>query len=204
MANTRGFWMQRWHSLLGLVPVGAYLLVHLMINYQATRGEEAFNKAVEMAESLPFLIVLETVLIYLPLLYHAGYGLYIAFIAKHNTRAYGHFRNRMFFWQRITGMFTLAFIVWHVWETRIQYALGNKSLDYQMMADILQNPWMVAFYLVGLLSAVFHLSNGLWSFLVHWGITVGPRSQRMATYVTMGLFVVVSVIGVRALFAFIP
>lgn len=203
MANRHHFLSRRLHSLLGLIPVGLYLLVHLLANYQATRGEEAFNKTVEALESLPFLIVLEFGLIYIPLLFHAILGIYIAFQAKHNVGNFGYFRNHMFLWQRITGIITLIFVAWHVWETRIQYALGVKELNYQMMAEIFSQPAMVVFYTIGILSAVFHFSNGIWSFLVHWGITVGPRSQRIATYVTMGIFVVVSFIGLRAMTAFI-
>ncbi len=203
MANSRHFWHHRLHSLLGLFPVGVFLLLHLTANYQATRGAEAYNNAVAFMESLPFLIFLEFVLIYLPLLFHAVYGLYIAFQAKHNVNNFGYFRNHMFLWQRITGVITLIFVAWHVWETRIQYALGNVELNYDMMANILSNPLMVAFYTIGILSAVFHFSNGIWSFLVHWGITVGPRSQRIATYFTMGVFVLVSIIGLRAMAAFI-
>ncbi|NGQ94409.1 succinate dehydrogenase [Brevibacillus sp. SYP-B805] len=203
MAKSHHFFNRKLHSLLGLFPVGLYLLVHLVTNYQATRGEAAFNQAVAFLESLPFLIVLEFVLIYLPLLFHAILGIYIAFQAKHNVSSFGYFRNHMFLWQRLTGIITLIFISWHVWETRIQYALGAKELNYQMMVDILSNPAMVVFYTIGILSAVFHFSNGIWSFLVHWGITVGPRSQRAATYLTMGIFVVVSFIGLRAMAAFI-
>jgi succinate dehydrogenase / fumarate reductase cytochrome b subunit len=186
-----------------LFPVGLYLLVHLVSNYQATKGAEAFNKTVEFLESLPFLIVLEFGLIYIPLLFHAIYGIYIAFQAKHNVGNFGYLRNHLFMWQRITGIITLIFVAWHVWETRVQYALGNVELNYDMMAAILSNPAMVVFYTIGILSAVFHFSNGIWSFLVHWGITVGPRSQRFATYLTLGIFVVVSFIGIRAMTAFI-
>jgi succinate dehydrogenase / fumarate reductase cytochrome b subunit len=203
MANSHHFFSRRLHSLLGLFPVGLYLIVHLVTNHQATRGPEAFNQAVAFLESLPFLIFLEFGLIYLPLLFHAILGIYIAFQAKHNVGSFGYFRNQMFLWQRITGIITLIFVAWHVWETRIQFALGNKELNFQMMADILSNPAMVVFYTIGILSAIFHFSNGIWSFLVHWGITVGPRSQRMATYLTMGIFVVVSIIGLRAMAAFI-
>lgn len=203
MANSHQFFSRKLHSLLGLFPIGIYLLFHLLANYQATRGEAAFNQAVSLIESLPFLIVIEFVIIYLPLLFHAILGIYIAFQAKHNVGSFSYGRNQMFMWQRITGIITLIFIAWHVWETRIQFALGMKELNYQMMADILSNPAMVIFYSIGILSAVFHFSNGIWSFLVHWGITVGPRSQRFATYVTMGIFVVVSFIGLRAMAAFI-
>lgn len=203
MANSHHFLTRKLHSLLGLFPVGLYLLVHLTANYQATKGAEAFNNVVGLLESLPFLIVMEFALIYIPLLFHAIYGLYIAFQAKNNLGNFGYFRNHMFFWQRITGVITLIFVSWHVWQTRVQFALGNVELNYDMMANILSNPAMLVFYIIGTLSAVFHFSNGIWSFLVHWGITVGPRSQRVATYFTMGVFVVVSFIGVRALTAFI-
>lgn len=59
----------------------------------------------------------------------------------------------MFVFQRISGIVTLIFISWHVWETRIQAMLG-KEVNYDMMADILNNPAMFAFYLVGVVSAI--------------------------------------------------
>ncbi len=62
---------------------------------------------------------------------------------------------------------------------------------------------MLGFYIVGVLSTIFHFSNGLWSFAVTWGITVSPRSQRIATFVTMGVFVVLSYVGLRAILAFV-
>ncbi|MFY0545385.1 succinate dehydrogenase cytochrome b558 subunit [Brevibacillus sp. H7] len=202
MAKGHHFLNHKLHSLLGLFPIGLYLVFHLTANFQATRGPEAFNQVVGMIEHVPFLLAVEFIFIYIPLLFHAVYGLYIAFQAKHNVTNYGYFRNHMFLWQRITGIITLIFIAWHVWETRVQKALGAE-VNYEMMANILSDPLMVVFYSIGILSAVFHFSNGIWSFLVHWGITVGPRSQRFATYLTMGIFVIVSIIGLRAMSAFI-
>ena len=58
---------------------------------------------------------------------------------------------------------------------------------------------MLAFYIAGVIAATFHFANGLWSFLVTWGITQSPRSQKIVTYVTIGVFLVLSVIGVQAL-----
>ena len=42
------------HSLLGIIPIGAFLIVHLIVNHQATQGAEAFNKAAGFMESIPF------------------------------------------------------------------------------------------------------------------------------------------------------
>lgn len=175
---------------------------HLFINFQATNGAESFNKASEFMGNLPFLWFLEWFVIYIPLMFHAFYGVYIAFTAAPNNNRFGTFRNWMFLLQRITGVFLVIFIAWHIFQTRIQKALGTE-VDYDMMANVLSNPFMVVFYALGIISATFHLANGIWSFLVSWGITQSPKSQKVATYITMIFFVVLSVIGVSALLAFI-
>ncbi|HDR4421377.1 TPA: succinate dehydrogenase cytochrome B558 [Bacillus cereus] len=198
----REYTFRKWHSLMGVIPVGVFLTQHLIVNNFATRGAEAFNKAAGFMELLPFRYALEIFIIFLPILYHAIYGLYIAFTAKNNAVSYGYFRNWMFVFQRISGIVTLIFISWHVWETRIQAMLG-KEVNYDMMADILNNPAMFAFYLVGVVSTIFHFANGLWTFCISWGITVSPRSQKISTYVTLAIFLGLSYVGVSALLAFI-
>jgi succinate dehydrogenase / fumarate reductase, cytochrome b subunit len=201
MAGNREFFNRRLHSLLGVIPVGVFLVQHLTVNHFATRGEEAFNQAAHFMENLPYRYFLEIFVIFLPLLFHAIYGLYIAFTAKNNVSNYGFFRNWMFLLQRLTGIITLIFITWHVWETRVAAAFGAE-VNFEMMENILDNPFMIGFYLVGVISTVFHFANGLWSFAVSWGITVSPRSQRISTYVTMGIFVLLSIVGIRAILAF--
>jgi succinate dehydrogenase / fumarate reductase cytochrome b subunit len=202
MASNREFVTRRVHSLLGVIPIGLFLVVHLTVNHFATNGPKSFNKAANFMESMPFLDVLEWVLIFLPLLFHAIYGLYIAFTSSSNVGRLGFFRNWMYLIQRITGVLTLIFLAWHVWETRIAMMFGTP-LNFQMMHDILSSPFMFGFYLIGILSAIFHFSNGLWSFMVSWGITVSPRSQVISTYVTMIIFVLLSIVGIQTMLAFI-
>ncbi|MFL0498294.1 succinate dehydrogenase cytochrome b558 subunit [Priestia megaterium] len=201
MQKNKEFVSRKIHSLLGVIPIGLFLIEHLVVNQFATKGEESFNQAAHFMESLPFRYALEIFLIFLPILFHATYGLYIAFTAKTNVNNYGFFRNWMFIFQRVSGVVTLIFITWHVWETRIQAALG-KEVDFQMMEQILSNPAMLAFYIVGVVSTIFHFANGLWSFGVSWGLTVTPRSQRISTYVTLAIFLALTFVGVRTLFAF--
>ncbi|KAB2338765.1 succinate dehydrogenase [Cytobacillus depressus] len=202
MAGNREFLNRRLHSLLGVIPVGLFLVQHLVINHFATGGEESFNKAAGFMEKLPFRMFLEIFIIFLPLIFHAIYGLYIAFTAKNNVSKYGYFRNWMFYLQRVSGVVTLIFIAWHVWETRVQAALG-ADVNFQMMENILSNPFMLWFYIIGVISTIFHFSNGLWSFCVSWGITISPRSQLITTYVTIVIFIILSIIGIRAITAFI-
>ncbi|MCA0992508.1 succinate dehydrogenase [Bacillus hwajinpoensis] len=202
MAASRDFVSRKLHSLLGVIPLGLFVIQHLTVNYFATRGPEAFNDAAHFMESLPYRYVLEIFVIFLPLLFHAIYGVYIAFQSKNNVSRYGYLRNWMFYLQRISGVVVLIFVTWHVWQTRLQAAMGAE-VNYQMMVDILSNPAMMIFYIIGVLGTVFHFANGLWSFFVSWGFTVTPKSQRVMTYVTMIIFVALSVVGMRALFAFV-
>ncbi|HET7656877.1 MAG TPA: succinate dehydrogenase cytochrome b558 subunit [Bacillales bacterium] len=201
MATSRDYINRRVHSLLGVVPIGLFLIVHFVVNHYAVDSASSFNKASSFMESLPFLHWLEWILIYLPLLFHGIYGLYIAFQGTGNVGSHGYFRNWMYLLQRITGVFLVIFIGWHVWQTRIQMALG-QDLNFKMMHDILTNPFFFVFYIVGVLSAVFHFSNGLWSFCVTWGLTVTPRSQQVVTYVTLAIFIILAVIGIRSVIAF--
>ncbi|SET43589.1 succinate dehydrogenase subunit C [Oceanobacillus limi] len=202
MAEHREFFYRRLHSLLGVVPIGVFLIQHLVVNHFAVYGEESFNKAAAFMHDLPFRIVLETFIIFLPILFHAILGVYIVFTAKNNVKRYGFFRNWLFYLQRFTGIVTLIFISWHVWETRVQIGLGNADLDYSLMEGILANPIMFWFYIIGVISTVFHFSNGLWGFLVSWGFAQSPRSQKIVTYATLVVFLVVSYIGIRSLITF--
>ncbi|MBN8191695.1 succinate dehydrogenase [Bacillus sp. AFS015802] len=202
MAGNREFNYRRLHSLLGVIPVGLFLTQHLVVNHFATGGEESFNQAAHFMESLPFRYFLEIFIIFLPLYFHAIYGIYIAFTSKNNASKFGYFRNWMFLLQRVSGVITFIFVTWHIWETRVAAAFGAE-VNFQMMENILSNPLMLGFYVLGVLSTIFHFANGLWSFCVSWGLTVTPRSQLIATYVTIGIFVALSIVGMRAIFAFV-
>lgn len=202
MSEQRDFFYRRLHSLLGVIPIGLFVVQHLIINHFAVYGEESFNKAASFMGNLPFVLVLEIFVIYLPILFHAILGVYIVFVAKNNPGRYGFFRNWMFFLQRITGIITFIFIIVHVWQTRIQVAMGGVEVNYSLMEGILTQPLYFWFYIIGVIATVFHLANGLWGFAVSWGITQSPRSQQIATYATLLVFIVVSYIGVRSLIAF--
>ncbi|GKV68919.1 succinate dehydrogenase cytochrome b558 subunit [Sporosarcina sp. NCCP-2716] len=202
MVRENEFYWRRLHSLLGIIPIGLFVTQHLIINHFATRGAESFNTAAHFIENLPFIYFLEWFVIYIPLMFHAFYGVYLAFTSKNNVQRYGTFRNWMFFLQRITGVFLVIFIAWHIYETRIQKMFGTE-VNFDMMADILSNPFMIVFYALGIIAATFHLANGLWSFLVTWGLAQSARSQRIVTYVTLVVFIALTIIGLRALFAFV-
>ncbi|WP_199620476.1 succinate dehydrogenase cytochrome b558 subunit [Paenibacillus alkalitolerans] len=194
------------HSLLGVLPLGGFFVEHLLTNYAAYQGgEEGFYEHVEWIHGLPLVLFLEIFLIWLPLLYHGVYGLYVAYQSRNNVNNYGYVRNWMFALQRITGVITFIFVVWHIWSTRVQIALGTVD-QFEVgtqMHQILTNPLFYWIYVISIVAAVFHFSNGLWSFAVSWGIAVGPRAQRVTSYVTMGIFVVMTIMFLMSLNAFL-
>ncbi|MDR9856724.1 succinate dehydrogenase cytochrome b558 subunit [Paenibacillus sp. VCA1] len=200
-----GYYSRKLHSLLGVIPLGLFFIEHALTNFGAFEGGLArFNAGVKLINDLPLLWLLEWGLIYLPLIYHGVFGLYIAYQAKPNNGRFQYSRNWRYLFQRITGVITFVYIIWHVYETRIQLALGNITHEQlgSTMHDIFVQPGLFILYLIGVVSASYHFANGLWSFFVSWGITVGPRAQRVSSYICMTLFVLVSVMLVLSMIAF--
>ena len=202
MGQKQAFVNRKLHSLLGLLPLAIFLCFHLTINFMATKGASSYNEAAAMVGNMPIRYLLEVVIIFLPILLHGLYGVYIAYVSRNNVGQYSTCRNWNFYIQRISGVFLLVFIAIHVWQTRIQAMFGDH-VDFNMMEQILSSPWWFAFYVLGVLCATYHLGNGLWLFCVSWGITVTPKSQKFFKIIAMAVFVVITYMGVQALLAFI-
>ncbi|WP_246197338.1 succinate dehydrogenase cytochrome b558 subunit [Cytobacillus depressus] len=203
-SNKRGkFVLSRLHSLAGLIPLGLFLIQHLMGNALAIQGSERFNEHVQFMTSLPFLLVLEIVFIALPLLFHAVYGIYLSFISKPNAHVYKYGRNISFLLQRITGVITFIFVIYHVWALRIGPALKGTEVNFQLVSEHLSNPFIFVFYLAGVLSTVYHFSNGISTAFITWGITIGPASQKTVRRICSGVFVILAVMSVWSLLSFV-
>jgi succinate dehydrogenase / fumarate reductase cytochrome b subunit len=214
------FWIRRLHSLSGLVPIGAFVLVHLFTNAYSWRPE-AFNEHVKALNETPLVNFIEYFGIIAPIAFHAILGTWMAIRMDVNQPQYSNFRNWMYFLQRVSGVVVLAFIVFHLIHFRFmhegdfKHVEAAKPVSWWQHANGTYNPYMtiqsglkskgfiVPFYLLGIVATAFHLANGVWSFCVTWGITVGRRSQLLMSYATMGLFVGVSLFGVYALFGFL-
>lgn len=122
------FIWRRVHSLMGLWLV-LFLFFHLMVNSQAALwiGDDGhgFVRLVNSLESLPYLQVIETVFIGIPLLVHGLWGIKRALSAKTNSSDGKGFmpvmkesRNRAFTWQRVTSWILLFGVLGHVVQMR--------------------------------------------------------------------------------------
>lgn len=199
----RHFWLRRLHSLSGIVPVGGFLAFHLYENYSATLGAAAYNTMTRNLQETRFALALEIAVIIVPLLFHGVYGLFVTGTARPNVISNRYVRNWMYFLQRVTGVILFAFVIFHLWTTRFVDIRHHDQVDlFRLMEESVANPWIYAFYVLGIVSATFHLANGIWSFSIVWGLTVGPRAQRRMMWVSAAVFLVLSFIGIRSIQAF--
>lgn len=198
------FWARRVHSLTGVAPIGVFLLEHLFTNSFSTQGPEAYNEAALKIASLPYVLWMEVFIIFIPILFHAVYGVWIAWQARYNALQYPFFRNWLFTLQRVTGIILFLYIGLHVYETRFQVFL-DESIKYRFfdhMKELLSSPAYFGLYVVGVISAAFHFANGLWTFGIVWGITAGQQAQRLSSYACAGIGVIVAGMGINSLLGF--
>ena len=73
---------------------------------------------------------------------------------------------------------------------------------YEDVRRALESDLVFGFYVLGIAACVFHLANGLAGFLFSWGLTVGPRSKRLAGIACAGFGAAVMALGMKALLAF--
>lgn len=201
----RHFALRKLHSLLGIVPVGAFLCFHLFENSMAAKGGAHFYEhVIKKIDEMPYLVWMEVLVIALPILFHALYGLWIWKGSRANAVHYGYARNWMYVLQRITAAIAVVFIATHVFGTRGQVLLGNVAKPdlFKYMVDILADPLTLAWYILGIVATVFHFCNGLWLALITWGVTIGPRSQKISTAVCFGIGLILIAFAARALSGF--
>ena len=198
----------RVHSITGVMPVGYYMVQHLALNTFSIAGPDKFNGVIEFFEGMPkhFLLALEVGMIWLPLLFHAVYGLFIISRAENNyfTTKYKWSQNRMFFLQRLSGVAVFFFLIYHVLATTVQkYVTGSAEvIKYAAMSERFHNPLILAIYVVGILGASYHLGYGLWNFCIRWGITVKEDAQIRIQKISAVIFVALTLMGWAAIAGF--
>lgn len=184
--------LHKLHSLTGIVPIGAFMVFHLVANSYSLRGEAEFNTTVKTIGYAPFVGLLEIVAIAVPILFHAIYGLFLVAEMEGpggNVAHYGYTRNWLYWLQRVSGVLALAYLLFHTvdtslfkrwWDLTASPEMGFQSISYAAMAYRFTQGWYLAFYLVGIAAASFHLGNGLFNFSIRWGIAIGKEAQRIA------------------------
>jgi succinate dehydrogenase / fumarate reductase cytochrome b subunit len=222
------FIWRRIHSLFGLWLV-IYLIEHMLVNSQASLwiedGENKFVRLVNSLENLPYLHVIETFLIGVPLLFHMGWGIKRIFSSKQSIlpsskAPYLKFeRNFAYTIQRWSSWILLIGLIIHVGQMRFidqpkkidskseviltmdpklekmaekfqvsleplegstklkAYAPDQGTAFLFMVREIFKSTAISIFYSIFVMAAAFHAFNGLWTFLLTWGILLSRKSQ---------------------------
>ena len=203
------FLLRRLHSLSGMLPIGGFMVFHIFANSTAMFNADNYNLIINFLRSLPFVEYIEWIAIFIPIIFNALYGVLIYTTAKQNHMQYSGLENFRYILQRITGMIALLYIYYHVVQFKtvhdLDYNYIAKSLSSTQAIDWAPqipfiNPFSIYwFYVIGLVSTIYHFSNGLWGFCITWGITIGKRAQDAMSITGLVLFLVLSYISISTL-----
>lgn len=199
------FALRRLHSLTGIV-FGGYLIVHLLVNATIAQGGIVYQQQVDKIHSLPFLWAVEWLFIYLPILFHTVYGVWIILTGQPNAGNYPYAKNYFYVLQRISAVIIVLFMVFHV--LALKYGAFGMNLSFEPHRALgtvgrhLDHGFLVWFvYPIGILASCYHLANGFWTAAITWGLTVSNCAQRRWGYVCAGLFAVTFIAGMLSLIA---
>jgi succinate dehydrogenase / fumarate reductase, cytochrome b subunit len=209
------FLIRRLHSLSGLLPIGGYLAFHLATNAAIIDGVDRYQHRADQIHQLgqSTILVMEWSVIFLPILFHGIVGMLIVCRGKRNVANYSYEGNFRYTLQRATGVIAMLFILWHVfhmhgwfrfeWWVQMAEPLGGaqfKPHDVMTAPIAIQASWVIAaIYAVGTLACVYHLTNGIWTMGITWGVWTSPKAQRMANYPCLLVGVTLAAVGMAAL-----
>jgi succinate dehydrogenase / fumarate reductase cytochrome b subunit len=198
------FLFRRLHSLTGLV-FGGYLIVHLLVNATIAQGGVVYQTQVDKIHSLPFLPAIEWAFIYIPIIFHTIYGIWITLTGQPNVIQYRYGKNVLYTLQRASAMVIVVFMLFHVLSLKYGLFHTNLSFDPQRALPAVVRhmhfAWWITWvvYPLGILASCFHLANGFWTAAITWGLTISAEAQKRWGCVCAGLFAVTFVAGMLAL-----
>lgn len=196
--------LKRLQIWTGVLPVGLFLLSHLMTNARAIGGAAAFDQGAAQIARIPYLYAIEVGAIALPMLLHVALGIMLGLTPQAAGDTVGYAQPWRLIAQRATGFFLVIYVVFHVSATRLSVARLRGAQDlFDLMARQLEHPGVLAFHAAGVLAAAFHFGNGLTALAGPWGWNAGPNGRALAARLGVASFVVLSLVGLWALFAFV-
>lgn len=81
----------------------------------------------------------------------------------------------------------------------IAIAKNFGTAELLMVRETFKTLPMLILYTLLVLSACFHGFNGMWTFMITWGVTLSPSSQRLMRHVSNGLMFLVTFLGLAAI-----
>jgi succinate dehydrogenase / fumarate reductase cytochrome b subunit len=196
------FVLRKLHSLTGIIPIGAFLVEHIISNFEVVHGPLAYAQQVKFLNGLPLVRVLEWAFIFIPLAFHAFYGVFIAVRGRSNVNVYPWAGNFMYLSQRVTGIIALLYILQHVYFQRFAGVSlpEHPGLAYAKVQYELGTWYMVAIYVIGMIVTCWHFAYGIWLFAAKWGITPGEKARKKFGWVCGVFGVALCAMGLVSIF----
>lgn len=180
--------LRRCFELSGVVPLGVFLLVHVGNYARALAGATDYG----VATASGFVTVaLELALVWVPLLFHAGYGAWLAT----TPLGVGAEERRRSLLIRVSGVCVVPFVVAHALWLRWPILRGERAPEdvAEMLAARLSEtiqgfPFVAVVHLLGVGAICVHLGFALPRFMKEWGIAEAVRARRIALVACWALF----------------
>lgn len=199
---SRDFVWSRIGSIVSILPLGIWTVNHLWDNLSAFSGAAAWEGAVThhahpIGQALTLLMVL------LPLVLHAVWGVQRAFTMRPNNLRYNTYENLKYIVQRVAGIGALFFLGAHIFLAMIRprLLLGHPERFDDIAREMRFHEPTLAVYLIGTLGVTYHLANGLSTFLWSWGIIATDPKQRRFDVVFWVTFVLLTAMAYGSIFA---
>ena len=115
-------------GLISGLVFGGYLIVHLLVNATIAQGGMVYQMQVDKIHGLPFLPVIEWTFIFLPIIFHTVYGIWITVTGQPNVTNYPFAKNVFYVLQRASAIVIVLFMLFHVLS--LKYSAFGKDLSY--------------------------------------------------------------------------
>jgi succinate dehydrogenase / fumarate reductase cytochrome b subunit len=171
--------LNRTHSILGVVPLTAFLCVHVFGQWPALAGREPWVDSVLHATSRPWLVVL----VLLPLAAHALLG--IARLVREPAATSPLLGAPSLRWlQAATGLLVLGFVAYHVGTLWVRGAGPHASAGdaYAVLWQTAGRPLDLTIYVVGMAAVCMHVAHGWTRAAVTFGLVRTARELRVIRF----------------------
>jgi succinate dehydrogenase / fumarate reductase cytochrome b subunit len=204
--DARGaFIRSRLASILGLAPLGVWVVVHLWNNLAAFEGGDAWQAAVT-GYPHPFAQAVTGVIVLVPLGIHAAWGVARLVSSRPNNLRYRTYANLKYVLQRLSAVGVLLFVGAHLWLALLKPRLivGRPEAFADLAQEMHFHPPTLVVYVLGTLGVAYHLANGALTSCMTWGVVTSRRGLQRLEWAALTLFVVLLAMawgGVYALWA---
>ncbi|MCL2725713.1 MAG: succinate dehydrogenase [Polyangiaceae bacterium] len=196
------FLRSRLGSLLAVLPLGVWTIVHLWNNLAAFNGPVAWQHNVT-EYGHPFAFVVTSIIALLPLVLHTIWGISRILTSQPNNGRYPYFANWKYLLQRLSALGVFLFVCAHVWLAMLHPRLvEGRAEPFAGIAHEMHHhaPTLIV-YVLGVLGVAYHLANGLQTFCMGWGVVSSRRALTKLNGVAILVFLCLLAMGWGAIYA---